>query len=125
MCDPARWIKFGNFLHKTAVLGSVGALVCVPVVPRPALPYLALPLGLLGLSCTVLYDLSWARDPCSKYQVDSEGKELSRVPSHDLHSSSPTVLVHRNDKYRKRLHNTLALVVVAALGWKIYRSLSS
>lgn len=120
-----RWVRFGNFLHKTSVLASLGALVCLPVVPHRVLSFTVVPLGVLGSCCAALYDVSWQFDPCCKYQVDHGGKELSHVPSHELHSQSPVVLVLRNDKYRKRLHNSLALAVVAVLSWKLYRSFCS
>lgn len=120
-----RWIRFGNFLHKTAVITCLGGLVCVPVIPHRLVGYVCLPLGVVGVSCVLLYNISWQSDPCSKYQVDYDGRELTHIPSHELHSSSPVVLVYRNDKYRKRLHNILAIAVCAVFGWGLYRSLYS
>ena len=83
------------------------------------------PLCGLGLSCATLYDVSWQFDPCCRYQVDHQGRELTHVPSHELYCQSPVVLVLRNDKYRRRLHNTLAVAAVAAVGWSLYRHLQS
>lgn len=120
-----RWIRFGNFLHKTAVISCLAGLVCVPVVPHRLFNYIPVPLGATGVLCAALYDVSWQFDPCCKYQVDHDGRELTHVPSHELHSSSPVVLVFKNDKYRKRLHNLLAVVTLAVLGWKVYKSLYS
>lgn len=120
-----RWIRFGNFLHKTAVISCLAGLVCVPVVPHRLFHYISFPLGATGVLCVALYDVSWQFDPCCKYQVDHDGHELTHVPSHELHSSSPVVLVFRNDKYRKRLHNVLAIATLALLGWKVYRSFYS
>ena len=99
--------------------------MCVPLVPHRLLWCTALPLGALGVCCAGLYNVSWQFDPCCKYQVDHDGRELTRVPSHELHAASPVVLVFRNDKYRKRLHNTLALVAVGVLGWKLYKAFYS
>ncbi len=116
-----RWIRAGNFLHKSAVLASLGALVSLPALPHCVGALTALPLGLFGVACAGLYDISWQFDPCSQYQVDYVGTELASVPSLDLHSHTPVVLVRRNDKYRKRLHNTLALAVLGCIAWRLYR----
>lgn len=115
-----RWICFGNFLHKTAVVTCFSGLVLVPLLPNRMFGYVCLPLGVVGVGCAALYAVSWQFDPCCKYQVDREGRELTHIASHELHSSSPVVLVFRNDIYRKRLHNFLALAICAALGWRLY-----
>lgn len=119
--DSTRWIKVGNFLHKMAVLASVTTLTTTPFMPTRIALFTTLPLGLFGVCCTVLYGVSWQSDPCCKYQVDYHGKTLTQIPSHDLHSPSPVVLVRRNDKYRKMLHNTLSVVVLGYVGWTLYR----
>lgn len=116
-----RWIRFGNFLHKSAVLASTGALVALPFLSDKVSIATAVPLGSFGVCCAVVYAVSWQFDPCSKYQVDYRGVELSRVPSHELQSHSPVVLVRRNDVYRKVLHNTLALAVAGYLAWRAYK----
>lgn len=116
-----RWIRVGNFLHKTAVLASLGALVTAPFIsPRMAL-FTSLPLGGLGVLCACGYDFSWQYDPCCKYQVDYRGRELVRVPSHEIESRTPVILVRKNDKYRKILHNTLALIIVGCVSWSLYK----
>ena len=122
--EIVRWIRFGNFLHKSAVLASLGALV-LPIIPTKIGVYSAFPIGLFGLCCTGLYDFSWQFDPCCKYQVDYKGTQLTKVPSHELLCRSPVVLVRHNDKYRKRLHNALSLVVIGYLGWRLYQLLNS
>lgn len=112
-----RWIKVGNFLHKTAVITSLGSLITFCLAP----PQIALLLGGAGVVCACVYDFSWQFDPCCKYQVDYRGKDLVQVPSHEILSRTPVVLVRRNDKYRKILHNTLALLVVGCVGWNLYK----
>ena len=119
--EAIRWITFGNFLHKTAVLASFGCLATLPFTPPHLTRYTCLPLGLVGFSCAVFYDLSWQFDPCCQYQVDYRGEELTHIPSHELNSRSPVVLVRRNDVYRKILHTTLALAVAAYFSWRFYR----
>ena len=114
-----RWIRFGNFLHKTAVLSCLSGLALTPLLPQRLFGYVCLPLGVVGVGCAVLYAVSWQFDPCSKYQVDQEGQELTHIPSHELHSQSPVVLVFRNDVYRKRLQNILALAMCGVFGWRL------
>lgn len=116
-----RWIRVGNFLHKSAVLASLGALVTAPFLPFKTATFVVLPLGVFGVLCAGVYDFSWQFDPCCKYQVDYKGRELAKVPSHELETRSPVVLVQRNDKYRKFLHNSLALLVTGYICWKAYK----
>ena len=115
-----RWIKAGNFLHKSSVISNLGALVTIPFVPKHILPYIVLPLGGYGILCTIAYNVSWHRDPCCKYQVDWEGQELSRVPGRELSTRSPVILVRRNDIFRVVLHSSLSLFVASCLCWKLY-----
>ena len=118
--EVIRWIKFGNFLHKSAVLASIGSLILLPTLPRHLTLYISLPLGVFGITCATLYNVSWQFDPCCKYQVDWQGKELSDIPSHELTATSPVVLVRRNDIYRKILHSSLAFIVFGYITWKWY-----
>lgn len=120
-----RWIRVGNFLHKSAVLSALGTLIITPFIPRRVAFFTTFPLGVFGFSCVCLYTFSWQRDPCCKYQIDYKGRELTRIPSHEIHTPSPVVLVRRNDKYRKILHNTLSAIVVGYLGWMLYRHFNS
>ncbi|XP_061433163.1 transmembrane protein 11, mitochondrial [Lethenteron reissneri] len=107
--ETARWIAVGNCLHKTAVLAGASCLLSPFLLPAPHAHLLSLPAGLLSASCAALYGVSWQFDPCCKYQVQYEARELARLPLHTLRSASPVVLVRKDDTYRKRLHNTLAL----------------
>lgn len=123
--QTVRWIQVGNFLHKSAVLASLGALVSFPFLSPSVSVFTAVPVGVFGVCCAGFYDVSWQFDPCCKYQVDRHGRDLARIPSHELHSRTPIVLVRKNDQYRKLLHNSLSLVVVAYLGWQLYKYLQS
>ena len=116
-----KWIKVGNFLHKSAVLASIVTLTTTPFMPLKYSLFTSIPLGIFGVGCAVMYGASWQCDPCSKYQVDYRGRELTRIPSHEILSPSPVVLVRKNDKYRKILHNSLSLVVVGYVSWLAYK----
>ena len=116
--ETARWIAVGNGLHKTAVLSAVGCLAAGAAVPDRA--YVALPLGLVSAVCAGVYAASWQFDPCCRYQVESDPAHLQRLPLHSLTSSSPVVLVRRDDCRRRALHNVLASLAAAYCVWRIY-----
>ncbi|KAM6962822.1 transmembrane protein 11, mitochondrial [Aplochiton taeniatus] len=118
--ETARWIAVGNCLHKTAVLSGVACLLTPLSLPPEYSRYVALPAGALSIACSTLYGISWQFDPCCKYQVEYDSQKLSRLPLHTLTSSTPVVLVRRDDIHRKRLHNTIALAALAYCAKKIY-----
>lgn len=123
--NSIRWIRVGNFLHKSAVISAIGTVAITPFIPMKYALFTTIPLGVFGVLCAGVYGLSWQFDPCCKYQVDYKGRELTRIPSHEIRSPSPVVLVRRNDKYRKILHNTLSVVVVGYLSWVLYQHFKS
>ncbi|KAM5153025.1 transmembrane protein 11, mitochondrial [Mantella aurantiaca] len=118
--ETARWITVGNCLHKTAVLSGTVCLLTPLVMPSEYSPYMSLPAGILSLACSTLYGISWQFDPCCKYQVEYDAYKLSRLPLHTLTSSTPVVLVRKDDVHRKRLHNTIALAALAYCVKKLY-----
>ncbi|XP_037648680.1 transmembrane protein 11, mitochondrial isoform X2 [Sebastes umbrosus] len=118
--ETARWITVGNCLHKTAVLSGTACLLTPLSLPVEYSRYVALPAGALSVACSALYGISWQFDPCCKYQVEYDSQKLSRLPLHTLTSSTPVVLVRRDDVHRKRLHNTIALAALAYCAKKIY-----
>jgi len=119
--DCIKWIKLGNFLHKSSVLTTFGFLVSIPFVPTKYVLMSTAPIGLFGVVCAGVYSLSWQSDSCCKYQVDYRGRMLTRIPSQDIQSSNPIVLVRRNDKYRKYLQNTLSVIALGYVGFLVYK----
>ncbi|KAG2455426.1 TMM11 protein, partial [Polypterus senegalus] len=118
--ETARWITVGNCLHKTAVLSGTACLLSPLSLSLEYSRYVALPAGALSVACAALYGISWQFDPCCKYQVEYDTQKLSRLPLHTLTSSTPVVLVRKDDIHRKRLHNTIALAALAYCIKKIY-----
>ena len=116
--ETARWINVGNCLHKTAVLGGLGCLATGYVWPDQGLYYM--PLGFVSVVCAGVYTVSWQFDPCCKYQVEYDTKKLQRVPLHHLTSSSPVVLVRKDDTRRKILHTSISTLATSFCAWKIY-----
>ena len=117
--ETTRWIRFGNFLHKAAVLSGVTSIATSFFTSR--LFSVTVPFGTTSVACATLYALSWSSDPCCKYQIDYSGRALHAIPQRDLGSGSPVVLVRKDDKYRKRLHYGVAIVSFLCCGWQIYR----
>ena len=120
--ETARWIQVGNCLHKTAVISGFGCLACPLLLPRAFKGPFSIFFGSISIFCASVYGVSWQFDPCCKYQVEYDTKKLAQLPVDLLTSSSPVVLVRQDDKYRKRLHNAVALSVLLYCGWKIYTS---
>ncbi|KAM9750509.1 transmembrane protein 11, mitochondrial isoform 1-T1 [Dama dama] len=118
--ETARWITVGNCLHKTTVLAGTACLFTPLALPLDYSHYISLPAGVLSLACCTLYGISWQFDPCCKYQVEYDAYRLSRLPLHTLTSSTPVVLVRKDDLHRKRLHNTIALAALVYCAKKIY-----
>lgn len=116
--ETARWITVGNCLHKTSVLSGLVCLSSGLAWKEKGLLYF--PLGFVSVVCAGVYAVSWQFDPCCKYQVEYDSRRLQKLPLHTITSSSPVVLVRRDDTRRKVLHNTLALASAAYCGWKFY-----
>ncbi len=117
--ETARWIMVGNCLHKTAVLAGLSCIVTGVSFPDKAL--CCFPLGFASLVCTSVYAVSWQFDPCCKYQVEHDARKLKQLPLHSLTSSSPVVLVRKDDSRRKLLHNTLAFASASYCVWAFYQ----
>lgn len=116
--ETARWITIGNGLHKISVLSGLGCLVASAVVKERAV---VLSLGFTSFICAGVYAASWQFDPCCKYQVENDIRRLDRLPLHKLSTSSPIVLVRKDDNRRKILHNTIAMAAVSLCCWKLYK----
>ena len=120
--ETSRWVRVGNCLHKTAVLSGLASIFLPQILPEGYIPpsiYAGVPTAVLSISCAALYGISWQFDPCCKYQVTVNSRELSRLNVQNLTNPSPVVLVRKDDKYRKTLHNCIAvaagLMVVRAI----------
>ena len=119
--ETARWIQVGNCLHKTAVIAGLGCFVSPWVLPRVVKEPISFVSGGVSVFCAALYGVSWQFDPCCQYQVEYDTRKLAKLPLGSLTSSSPIVLVRKDDKYRKRLHNVVAGSVLIYCSWKVYK----
>lgn len=87
--ETARWITFGNYLHKTAVISGITSIIsgkyqtcsikknCIKHIfnflgfawPDTFAPQA--PLSIISTLCMGLYTASWQFDHCVKYQVNT------------------------------------------------------
>lgn len=117
----SKWIRVGNFIHKSSVLCSLGCLASPLFLPPNNRTIVSMTLGGTSLLLTALYDISWQFDPSCKYQVEYDSHNLVKVPLERLTSPSPIVLVYKDDKYRKILHNVGSFAVCIYMGYKAYQ----
>ena len=117
--ETARWIACGNCLHKAAVLSGITCLGLGTAYPDKS--WLFCPFGFVSVGCASVYALSWQFDPCCKYQVEYDLMKLPKLPLHRLNTTTPVVLVRKDDRRRKALHNLLGLAAGAFCFYKIYR----
>ena len=117
----SRWIRVGNFIHKCSVLCSLGCLVSPLALPPSNRTTISMTLGSLSLLLTALYDILWQFDPICNYQVEYDSHPLAKVPLERLTSPSPIILVYKDDRFRKVLHNVGSLAVCIYMGYKAYQ----
>ncbi|PAA59064.1 hypothetical protein BOX15_Mlig026912g1, partial [Macrostomum lignano] len=106
-CATARWIACGNFLHKSAVLSALGASCCA------GLGAWGCGAAFAASSCASAgaYELLWACDPVSWYQVERDLSQLRyTLPYAKLSAPCVTVLRRRDTTRRRVLHCTAALI---------------
>ncbi|XP_073458763.1 transmembrane protein 11, mitochondrial-like isoform X1 [Aquarana catesbeiana] len=118
--ETARWISVGNCLHRTSVVTGIVCFLTPLGLPSSSAHYLGLPAGALSVACAALYSVSWQSDPCCHYQVDLSGQKLALLPPGTLRTSSPVVLVRKEDTQRKRLHNFIALTALVYCAKKVF-----
>ncbi|XP_046398928.1 transmembrane protein 11, mitochondrial [Ischnura elegans] len=154
--ETARWIAVGNCLHKGGVIAGAASLIAGTL--WPSRPVLYIPSCICSALCTSLYMFSWCPDPCCKYQVETDPRQLANIlPLHLLSTSStppgwvgrhphdgppsssssssssssmhrfptstsPVVLVRKDDSRRKVLHSTVALCAILLCAYRLYYS---
>ncbi|CAG9854362.1 unnamed protein product [Phyllotreta striolata] len=120
--ETARWITFGNYLHKTAVISGLTSIISGFAWPDNFAPQA--PLSILSTLCAGLYTASWQFDHCVKYQVEKDIRRLARMPILGaLTASSPVVLVRKDDTKRKILHSSVALIAASLCVYRLYRTI--
>eukprot|EP00123_Amoebidium_parasiticum_P019371 comp24782_c0_seq1/m.46880 comp24782_c0_seq1/g.46880 ORF comp24782_c0_seq1/g.46880 comp24782_c0_seq1/m.46880 type:complete len:192 (-) comp24782_c0_seq1:11-586(-) len=114
-------ITVGNFFHKSAVLSGV---VCM-VSGLLGTLVVALPAGFVSSLCALIYDVSWAYDGCCKYQVVRADRYFEELPmaleADPQKYANHTILVRKDDRVRRRLHNIVAGCSAVYCGVKLYR----
>ncbi|XP_057651124.1 transmembrane protein 11, mitochondrial [Diorhabda carinulata] len=120
--ETARWISFGNYLHKMAVITGFTSIISGFAWPESFAPQA--PLSIISTLCTGLYTASWQFDHCVKYQVERDIGKLSRLPILGaLTVASPVVLVRKDDSKRKILHSVVTLAAASLCIYRLYRTM--
>uniref|UniRef100_A0A6B2G6T9 Transmembrane protein 11, mitochondrial (Trinotate prediction) n=1 Tax=Myxobolus squamalis TaxID=59785 RepID=A0A6B2G6T9_MYXSQ len=114
----AKWISFGNFLHKTSTLcGLVSCslrFLSMIAINLPPFKILHTSLALVSISTAFLYNYFWSRDLCSNYQISTRPIEIKKfIYLNKSGTCISMLLTKKNDQYRKFLHNCLALASVS------------
>ncbi|XP_039292795.1 transmembrane protein 11-A, mitochondrial [Nilaparvata lugens] len=118
--ETSRWIAVGNFLHKSAAISGVAAIIAAGIL-WPKKPITYAPLGIFSFLCTGVYMVSWQTDPCCQYQVNRSAELLAKMPVYGvLTSSSPVVLVRKSDFRRRILHSAVTLTSTVFCLWRLY-----
>lgn len=110
------WIQFGNFLHKLGVLTGVSSLL---LNIAQTSDWLTASVSFCSIFSISVYNAIWRRDIVSCYQLDTRGDFIANVPLSSVKSGSMMVLVKRDDKYRRLLHNLIGCFLVVGFGLKI------
>ena len=118
--ETARWIRLGNWLHKSAVISGTICLIGVYLDSSSFRQKVYMSLGMFSIVCSGVYTISWQTDPCCKYQVEDNVPRLEKLLN-NLSSARPVVLVRRDDTRRKVLHNIVALFAGVLCAWKAYK----
>lgn len=116
--ETVRWIFVGNILHEVAVYSGLCSIASGLVWNPP----ICAPFGIVSILCSGCYTLSWQWDPCCKYQEEKDKRHLSTLPMlSELNSTSPIVLVRKDNKKKIILHSTVSLLAASICLWRIYK----
>ena len=86
--ETSQWLTIGSLLRRSAlVMGSVSLLS-----GTMGRDWICLPSGALATIMSMLHVVSWRPDPCSRYRVERNTRQLQRLPLHDVTSSAPSLL---------------------------------
>ena len=112
-----KWIQFGNILHKSAVLSGITCLVLN--ISTDTADWFIGCLSFCSFFSIATYNALWRKDIVSSYQLDTRGDFVSQLPLSSVKSRSVVVLVKRDDKYRRFLHNLIGCLLLIQLGRRV------
>lgn len=114
--ETASWIKMGNFLHKASVVSGVISL-STGYLKKDLFSF---PLAAASFLTAGVYAVSWASDPCCKYQLEMNIRKVQGLPLQDLTTTSQVILVRRDDSRRKYLQNIVSFSALLLCAYKVY-----
>lgn len=114
--ETASWIKMGNFLHKASVVSGVISL-STGYFQKDLFSF---PLAAASFLTAGVYAVSWASDPCCKYQLETNIGRIQGLSLQDMTSASKVMLVRRDDSRRKYLQNIVSISAILLCAYKVY-----
>jgi len=116
--ETSQWLAIGSLLRRSAlVMGSVSVLS--GALDRD---WLCLPLGALATVMSTLHVVSWRPDPCSRYRVERNTRQLQRLPLHGVTCSAPVVLVKCENLFLRNVcYDSVSFASVLVGSWRLYK----
>ena len=116
--ETAQWLAIGAGLRHAALSACSLSLLAATVRHDGACLLCATAAGALA----TVYAISWRPDPCSKYHVERDSRQLQRLPLRDVGCTAPVVLVRReHSRLRHGIYSSVALATAAVCAWRVYR----
>ena len=134
--ETRKWISFGNWLHRTAIISSINCLMTAKVWGTDHV--FLLPWGVLSILTGSIYAISWQTDPCMEYQVEKNADKIRTIlktsrlkdfDDDDLESDdyenedccNSVVLIHTHTLAKRLVCNAMVLLAAWICGYRIYK----
>jgi len=116
--ETSQWLSIGAGLRHAALSACSLSLVAAALRQDGA----CLLSATAATALATVYALSWRPDPCSKYHVETDTRQLQRLPLRDVGCTAPVVLVHReHSRLRHSIYGSVAVATAAVCAWRVYR----
>jgi len=118
--ETAQWLAIGAGLRRSALLTCSLSMLAAALRRDGACLLCAAATGMMA----TVYAVSWRPDPCSKYRVERNSRQLQRLPLRDVACTTPVVLVRReHSRLRHSIYGSVALATLGVCAWRMYDSL--
>jgi len=116
--ETSQWLAIGTGLRRAALSACSLSLVAAALRRDGA----CLLCAAAAAALATVYAVSWRPDPCSRYHVERDTRQLQRLPLCDVGCTAPVVLVRReHSRLRHGIYGSLAAATVAVCAWRMYR----
>lgn len=115
--ETAQWLAIGAGLRHAALSASSLSLITAALRYDGACMLCATAAGALA----TVYAVSWRPDPCSKYHVERDTRQLQRLPLRDVGCTAPVILVRReHSRLRHGIYGSIAFATAVVCAWRVY-----